>query len=75
MIVQCRKWAEECGELVLYNDPFVKQHKSILNLPFKIHYKEQVRRNLTKLNIIDPEYDDWRGEIMRWYNKWVTEGY
>ena len=27
------------------------------------------------MNIIDAEYDDWRREIVRWYNKWVTEGY
>ena len=32
----------------------------------KIHYEEQVLRNLTKFNIIDAEYDDWRGEIVRW---------
>ena len=59
----------------MYNDPFVIQHKNNYKLLRKIHYQEQVRRNFTKLNIIDAEYDDWRGEIVRWYNKWVTEGY
>ena len=64
-----RKKAEKCGKLVLYNDPFVKQHKNNYKLLRKIHYEEQVRRNFIKLNIIDAEYDDWRGEIVRWFNK------
>ena len=59
----------------MYNDPFVIQHKNNYRLLLKIHYQEQVCRNLTKLNIIDAEHDDWRGEIVRWYNKWVTVGY
>ena len=63
---QCHKWAEECGKLVLYNDPFVKQHKNKYTLLRKIHYEKQVRRNFTKLNIIDTEYNNWRGEIVRW---------
>ena len=49
---------------MLYNDPFVKQHKNNYTLLRKIHYEEQVRRNFIKLNIIDAEYDDWRGEIV-----------
>ena len=28
-----------------------------------------------KLNIINDEYDDWRSEITKWFNKWVTDDY
>ena len=54
---------------MLYNDPFAKQHKNNYTLLRKIHNEEQVHINLTKLSIIDAEYDDWRGEIVRWFNK------
>jgi len=61
---------------MLYNDPFVTKHKNNYKLLRKIHYQEKVKlRTLTKLNLIDVEYDDWRSEIVQWYNKWVTHGY
>ena len=40
----------------------------------KIHYLEK-KRNLLKLNLINDEYDDWRSEITKWFNKWATDGY
>ena len=59
-----------------YNDPFVAKHKNNYKLLRKIHYQEKVKlKNLTKLNPINDEYDDWRSEIVEWYNKWVNDGY
>ena len=26
--LRCAKWAEECGKMVLYKDPFVLKHKN-----------------------------------------------
>ena len=61
---------------MFYNDPFVAKHKNNYKLLRKIHYQEKVKlRNMTKLNLIKDEYDDWRSEIVQWYNKWVTDGY
>ena len=61
---------------MLYNDQFVAKHKNNYKLLCKIYYQEKVKlRNLTKLNLIKDEYDDWRSEVVQWYNKWVTDGY
>ena len=50
-----------------YNDPFVAKHKNNYKLLRKIHYQEKVKlKNLTKLNPINDEYDDWRSEIVEW---------
>ena len=59
---------------MLYNDPFVAKHKNNYKLLRKIHYQEK-KRNLPKLNPINDEYNDWRGDITKWYNKSVTDGY
>ena len=59
-----------------YNDPFVAKHKNNYKLLRKIHYQEKIKlKNLTKFNLINDEYDDWRSEIVEWYNKWVNDGY
>ena len=46
--------------------------KIIVNYYFKYIIK---RKKLTKLNLITDEYDDWRSEITKWYNNWVTDDY
>ena len=61
---------------MLYNDPFVVKHKNNYKLLRKIYYQETTKlRNLNKLKLINDIYDDWRSEIVQWYNNWVTEGY
>ena len=37
--LRCVKWAEECGKMVLYKDPFVLKHKNNYRLLRKIHYQ------------------------------------
>ena len=70
------EWAEECGKLVLYNDPFVAKHKNKYTLLRKMHYEEKaIQRNLNKLVSINNTYEDWQSKIVSWYNKWVTNGY
>ena len=71
---QCIKWAATASNLVLYNDPFVAKHKNNYKLLRTIHYLEK-KRNLPKLNLINDNYDDWRSEITRWFNKNVTDEY
>ena len=71
---QCVDWAATAGNIVLYNDPFVAKHKNNYKLLRKIHYQEK-KRNLPKLNLINDEYDDWRSEITKWFNKHLTDGY
>ena len=71
---QCIKWAATTSNLVLYNDPFVAKHKNNYKLLRTIHYLEK-KRNLPKLNLINDNYDDWRCDITKWYNKSVTDGY
>ena len=71
---QCIKWAATASNLVLFNDPFVAKHKNNYKLLRTIHYLEK-KRNLPKLNLINDNYDDWRSEITKWYNKSVTDGY
>ena len=71
---QCIKWAATTSNLVLYNDPFVAKHKNNYKLLRTIHYLEK-KRNLPKLNLINDEYDDWRSEITKWFNKQLTDGY
>ena len=62
---------------MLYDDPFVQKHKNKYRLLRKIHYDERLKlKNLVKLlPFIKNDYNDWRGDFIRWYNKWVTEGY
>ena len=70
------KWAEECGALVLYNDPFVAKHKNNYTLLRKTHYEVKAKqRNLNTLVSINNIYEDWQSEIVVWYNKWVTNRY
>ena len=71
---QCVDWDATAGNIVLYNDPFVAKHKNNYKLLRKIHYQEK-KRNLPKLNLINDEYDDWRSEITKWFNKHLTDGY
>jgi hypothetical protein len=72
--LRCVKWAEECGIMVLYKDPFVLKHKNNYRLLRKIHYQVK-KRKMLKFELIDDKYDDWKSEIVEWYNKWVNEGY
>ena len=65
---QCIKWAATASNLVLYNDPFVAKHKNNYKLLRTIHYLEK-KRNLPKLNLINDNYDDWRGEITKLINQ------
>ena len=72
---QCVKWAaSSSSNLMLPIDSFFAKHKNNYKFLRKIHYLEK-KRNLSKLNLINDEYDDLFSEITKWYNKWVTNGY
>ena len=51
---------------------------SSLNIKIIINYYVKYiikRKKEIYLNLINDEYDDWRSEITKWFNKHLTDGY